>query len=96
MKKTFSLLLFILLFYPSSDLNAQNNIKDSAKKLIDSLTHEMEKKEGLITIYKKENKLFFELQDSLLHKEFLMVSRYSQLPSFFSPYINAGSKTNSV
>ena len=94
MKNTFSFLLFVLFFYPTSDIIAQNKTKDDAKKSIDSLTHEMEKKEGLLTIYRKENKLFFELQDSLLHKEFLMVTRYSQLPSFFGAYINAGSKTS--
>ena len=39
-------------------------------------------------------KIFFELSDSLLEKDLLMVTRFVQLPSNYQAYINAGSKTS--
>jgi DNA-binding transcriptional regulator PaaX len=36
----------------------------------------MQKKAGLITSYHKENKIYFELSDSLLEKDLLMVTRF--------------------
>ena len=74
----------------------QNKKKTSSKsKKIDSITVNMKKTSGLITTYfsKEKEKVFFEIQDSILSKDLLMVTRYAQLPSGFSAYINAGSKT---
>ena len=40
---------------------------------------------GLITTYiDEENKLYFELSESLLNKELLVVTRYAQLPANYS------------
>ena len=54
----------------------------------------MIQKRGLITTYlNEENKLYFELNEDLINKEILVVTRYAQLPANFSAYRNAGSKT---
>ena len=37
-----------------------------------------------------------ELQDSLLGKDLLMVTRYVQLPANFNAYTNAGSKSSQL
>ena len=85
-KKTF-LILSILSFTIS--FGQKNN-----KKLpIDSITVKMDKSEGLINTYLKNNKLYFEIDNKVLEKELLMVTRFSQFPSNYSSYINAGSKT---
>jgi len=84
--------LFILCF--TFSLHGQKTAKDDQRKPLDSLVQKLDKKKGLFTLYSKENTLFIELHDSLLNKEFLMVTRYTQLPDFFGTYINAGSKTS--
>ena len=54
----------------------------------------MVQNKGLITTYlNDENKLYFELNQDILEKELLVVTRYAQLPANFSAYRNAGSKT---
>ena len=84
MKKKLSL-LFTLLFFVS--VNGQN-------KSIDSLTKEMIESKGVINTFSKNNKLYFEISDDLLSKEILVVTRLAQIPSGYSAYINAGSKTS--
>jgi len=95
MKQTVhSFFVVVTLLCLGLNLNAQSKKKEDARKPLDSLIQDMEKKEGLFTLYRKENKVYLELHDSLLHKDFLMVTRYTQLPDFFGAYINAGSKTS--
>ncbi|MDG2475489.1 MAG: zinc-dependent metalloprotease [Flavobacteriaceae bacterium] len=84
MKKT--LLLFISIFI-SFSLNSQ-------KKSVDSLTKKMTISKGIINSFTDNNKLFFEIPNDLLNKEILVVTRLAQVPSGYSPYINAGSKTS--
>ena len=84
MKKT--LLLFISIFI-SFSLNSQ-------KKSVDSLTKSMTISKGIINSFTDNNKLFFEIPNDLLNKEILVVTRLAQVPSGYSPYINAGSKTS--
>jgi len=84
MKKT--LLIFASLFI-SFSLYSQ-------KKSIDSLTKKMTVSKGIINSYTDNNKLFFEIPNDLLNKEILVVTRLAQVPSGYSPYINAGSKTS--
>ena len=92
MKKTTLLfLLSILILTPSF---AQKSGKSKAPKALDSITKGMLQSKGLITTYiDEENKLYFELSESLLNKELLVVTRYAQLPANYSAYRNAGSKT---
>ena len=84
MKKNFSL---ILTFLVSVSINGQS-------KSIDSLTKEMIVSKGVISTFSKNNKLYFEISDDLLNKEILVVTRLAQIPSGYSAYINAGSKTS--
>ena len=84
MKK--SLIIFVSLFF-SFSLNSQN-------KSIDSLTKDMDMSKGVINSYTKNNKLLLEVPNEILGKEILVVTRLSQVPSGYSPYINAGSKTS--
>ncbi|MGI9540898.1 MAG: zinc-dependent metalloprotease [Flavobacteriaceae bacterium] len=89
--KAFLLLLFVHIGFISS---AQKSKSGNELKSIDSLTQKMQKKVGLITSYYKEDKIYFELSDSLLEKDLLMVTRFVKLPSNYQAYINAGSKTS--
>jgi hypothetical protein len=66
----------------------------SQKKSVDSLTKKMTVSKGIINSFIDNNKLFFEIPNGLLNKEILVVTRLAQVPSGYSPYINAGSKTS--
>lgn len=89
MNRTFlyiSLLVSLVLFGQKKDNSTIRNI--------DSLTKDMRKSIGLITTYSnEENTLYFEISDSLLNKEILMVTRFAQIPGDFIQSINAGKKT---
>ncbi|MEZ4803202.1 MAG: zinc-dependent metalloprotease [Gelidibacter sp.] len=51
--------------------------------------------EGLFKVHKLKEKYFFEIPDSLLNKDMLLVSRIAKLPSGLGGgYTNAGSETN--
>ena len=80
------LLVFVALFF-SFSLNSQ-------KKSVDSLTKDMNMSKGIINSYTKNNKLLFEIPNEILEKDILVVTRLAQVPSGYSPYINAGSKTS--
>ena len=85
MKKIISILLLVPLISFSQKAN---------KKSIDSLTVGMEVSKGLINTYKNsKNQLFFEVNKDILEKDFLVVTRFAQLPANYSGYLNAGSKT---
>ena len=66
----------------------------SQKKSVDSLTKKMTVSKGIINSFTDNNKLFFEIPNGLLNKEILVVTRLAQVPSWYSPYINACSKTS--
>ena len=80
------LLILVALFF-SISLNSQ-------KKSIDSLTKDMKMSKGILNSYTENNKIFFEVPEEILGKEILVVTRLAQVPSGYSPYINAGSKTS--
>ena len=65
------------------------------EKPLDSLVNEYVSQEGLITTYwhTEKSKLLLAVNDSLLGKPLLMVTRYVSLPANYSAYRNAGSKT---
>ena len=51
--------------------------------------------EGLFTTHDVDGKLYFEIPDSLLNKDMLLVSRIAKAPNGFGGgYVNAGSKVN--
>ena len=72
-----------------------NSIVAQKKQPIDSIVTEIESSKGMLSTYFDESKqkLFLQFNDSVLEKPLLMVSRYVQLPSGYSAYRNAGSKT---
>jgi len=82
-------LLFTVLFFSSITIIAQK------KQPIDSIVKEIESSKGMLSTYfdDEKQKLFLQFNDSVLEKPLLMVSRYVQLPSGYSAYRNAGSKT---
>ena len=88
-------ILYSLLFLLSFTLVSAQKSKDKGNnKSIDSLTQELQKQQGLITTYHKENQIYFEISQDLLGKDLLMVTRFVQFPSNFQAYQNAGSKTS--
>ena len=77
------LLIFILL--PNKNLFSQDEKKsskpDSKKKTksFASIVSEATKDEGLFNVYKKEEKYYFEIPDSLIGREMLMVTRVAKM-----------------
>ncbi|MEK9750273.1 MAG: zinc-dependent metalloprotease [Flavobacteriaceae bacterium] len=65
------------------------------QKPIDSLITEHQVSSGIISTYFKpeKGKLLMAIHDSVLERPLLMVTRYVKLPSNYSAYRNAGSKT---
>ena len=93
--KFFKLLIVVshLSFFISMSQSADSS-KKSTNKSIDSLTENFKKLNGLITVYKNKEEVYFEIDDSLLTKDLLMVTRIVKSPSDFQAYKNAGSKTS--
>ena len=86
--------LIILLVLAPLISFGQKDKKTPVSKTIDSLTIDMKVDKGLITTYQNiKNQLYFEIEDSLLKKDLLVVTRFAQLPANYSGYLNAGSKT---
>ena len=82
-------IILILLLIPLISFSQKEN-----KKSIDSLTVGMKVSKGLINTYQNsKNQLFFEVNKDILEKDFLVVTRFTQLPANYSGYLNAGSKT---
>ena len=90
--KTFTMKsIFIRLLFISSSILFGQQTKNKLTK--DTLTLNMNKSQGFINTYLNENKLYLEIKKEVLNKELLMVTRFSKLPSNYSGYINAGTKT---
>ena len=91
--RKFAFLLFLSLTTVYSSFAQKKKQKDALKP-IDSITQKMVKNSGLITTYlNDESQLYFEINEGLLNKDLLVVTRFSQLPANYSAYLNAGSKT---
>ncbi len=82
-----------LSFFISMSQSADSGNK-STNKSIDSLTENFKELKGLITVYRNKEEVYFEIDDSLLAKDLLMVTRIVKSPSDFQAYKNAGSKTS--
>lgn len=68
--------------------------QDKPMKNLDSILNSMPKSEGLLTTYFDGDKLYLKFSKEVLEKDLLMVTRLKQLPSNYSAYRNAGSKTS--
>jgi hypothetical protein len=84
MKRIIHLFLLVFILVPSKNLNSQDdkkskpNSKDKTKSFA-SIVSEATKDEGLFNVYKKEEKYYFEIPDSLIGREMLMVTRVAKM-----------------
>lgn len=96
MKLLHTLYILSLLFIPFSLLSQDKDSdekEDSPKHISDIINDGAKSDDGLFTTHQVEEKLYFEIPDSLLEEDILLVTRIVKIPSNLSPYINAGSKT---
>jgi len=84
MKRIIHLFLLIFILVPSKNLNSQDdkkskpNSKDKAKSFA-SIVSEASKDDGLFNVYQKDDKYYYEIPDSLLGRDMLMVTRISKM-----------------
>ena len=84
MKRIIHLFLLIFILVPSKNLNSQDdkkskpNSKDKAKSFA-SIVSEATKDLGLFNVYLKDDKYYYEIPDSLLGRDMLMVTRISKM-----------------
>lgn len=71
----------------------QDSTKKAESKTLADMVKNMNTDDGLFTVYQEKEKVYFEINDSLLGRDILLVSRIAAVPSDYSPYINAGSKS---
>lgn len=90
MFKIFNYILFLSLLITPTILFGQS------KKSLDSIIADFNTDKGLFTTHIKGDELYFELHDSLLGKDLLMITRYAQLPANYNAYTNAGSKSSQL
>ncbi|RUT68445.1 DUF5117 domain-containing protein [Flavobacterium cupreum] len=70
---------------------SESSIKEYSKVI----TKDAVSDPGLFTVHKVEKKYYFEIPNTYLNKDMLLVSRLSKLPSNLGGgYVNAGSETN--
>ena len=99
MKKIIKLLILILILAPNKDIYSQDDKKSTktdAKtktKSFASILSKATKDEGLFNVYTKEDKYYFEVPDSLIGSEMLMVTRVSKA-SVSLPSSLRGTKLN--
>lgn len=74
---------------PSPSSSKKNGIKPFG----DVIKASAAKDEGLFTTYQQEGNIYFEIDNELLDREFLMVSRVAGVPPGFSGFNSAGSKS---
>ena len=77
-------------------ISASTLLSGQSKKPLDLIVKEFSINKGLLITYNKGDELYFELSDSLLGKDLLMVTRYVQLPANYNAYTNAGSKSSQL
>jgi len=58
------------------------------------ITSEAVSDEGLFTTHRIEDKLFFEIPDSILGRDILLVSRIAQTPTQYSGFLSGGAKVH--
>lgn len=93
---------FILLLGVGQGLQAQDKAAapDSSKKkppfkaYEKVITDEAQTDEGLFKVHQIEDKLYFEIPDSLLGRDLLLVSRVSQTPTNYTGYTGGGAKVH--
>ncbi len=67
--------------------------KDGIKPFDKVITAKAVSDEGVFNVHKLDGKVYYEIPDSLLGREFLMVSRVAKVPSGFFGFFTGGAKT---
>jgi hypothetical protein len=73
----------------TSASSSQNGIKPYAKVI----TKKAKTDPGLFDVHWVDNKLYYEIPDSLLNREMLLVSRIAKVPTNYFGFFSGGSKT---
>lgn len=71
---------------------ARGGADSLAEKYREVIPLEAESDSGLFVVHRVEEKLFYEIPDSLLGRDMLLVSRLAQVPRGLGAYLNAGRK----
>ena len=85
MKRIINLLLLIFLLIPSKNLHSQDEKKSSKSdsktkaKSFKSIVSKATKDEGLFNVYLKDDKYYYEIPDSLIGRDMLMITRVSKM-----------------
>ncbi|HET6528805.1 MAG TPA: zinc-dependent metalloprotease [Balneolaceae bacterium] len=94
-----ALLLSVFLFItscastqPAMNESGTSTDDDGLKPYSQVITAEAKTDSGLITIHKIDDKLYYEIPDSLLGKDMLLISRLAKVPAELGAYLNAGRK----
>src|SRR6056297_3771129 len=93
--RNFSILLFAGLFAiscastesatsTSGTQSAQSDRSSGSNGYSSIITSEAETQEGVVDVHTVGDKIYYEIPDSLLGRDFLMVSRVASVPSNFS------------
>ncbi|MFN1833698.1 zinc-dependent metalloprotease [Balneola sp. MJW-20] len=77
---------------PSSRASSNGSDK-GIKAFSEVIKGDAETDEGLFNIHKLDDKIYYEIPDSLLGREMLMVSRVAEVPSDFFGFFSGGAKT---
>ena len=70
----------------------KNDKKSPFKDYGDLISEDAVSDDGLFTVHQVDEDWYFEIPDSLLDLDMLMISRIAQTPANLSPFINGGSK----
>ena len=85
MKVIINLFLLIFILIPSKSLHSQDEKKSSKSdsntktKSFASIVSKATKDEGLFNIYKNDEKYYYEIPDSLIGRDMLMITRISKM-----------------
>lgn len=66
---------------------------DSANEYSNVITEEAVTQNGVVDVHYVDDKIYYEIPDSLLGRDFLMVSRVARVPSDFFGFVSSGTKT---
>src|SRR6056297_142151 len=102
--RNFSILLFAGLFAiscastesatsTSGTADRQSDRSSDSNGYSSIITSEAETQRGVVDVHTVDDKIYYEIPDSLLGRDFLMVSRVASVPSNFSGFTSSGAKT---
>ncbi|WP_069130384.1 zinc-dependent metalloprotease [Rhodohalobacter halophilus] len=77
----------------SSNSPAQPERSSATNGYSSVITSEAETQQGVVDVHTVGDKIYYEIPDSLLGRDFLMVSRVAAVPNNFSGFTSSGSKT---